>query len=345
MVPPVEPAADTKPRDGDAVVEQRAEIAQACALGGVVLRDLPAHRHAAVLRQPQQHGIEHVTTDVVEIHIDALGRSFGQGGIDGAGLVVDAGIEPQILDHVPALFRPARDADGAAPHDLGDLPDDAADGASRSRHRDRLTGLHPRDIEEADPGCRPRLANQSQRQGKWLQVRLELAQAPAVEHRVLAPAEFALHGIADLEIRMAALDNDADTATDHEAAELQRVGIVGTARHLPAKVRIHGKVMRARQHLALIGARHGRLHELEATLFDGATWRANVTELFVHLRRRHRLTSDEFRVKRQHDTDRGGREACDTRGTHTALRAPTCINGVAPALCADHHLCRKDDPF
>ena len=54
-----------------------------------------------------------------------------------------------------------------------------------------------------------------------LQVGRQLAQAPSLEHRMLAPAELALHRVADLEVGMAALDDHAGAAPDHHVADFR----------------------------------------------------------------------------------------------------------------------------
>ena len=115
---------------------------------------------------------------------------------------------------------PAGDADGAAALDARDLADGAADCAGRRRHDDRLAGLDSRDIDEPDHGRRAGLADDAEAERERSEVGRQLAQPPPVEHGMLAPAELALHGVADLEVRMAALDHHAGAAPDHHVAEL-----------------------------------------------------------------------------------------------------------------------------
>ena len=273
-------AADAEALDADALVEHGAEVAQAAAVAGVVLRDLPADGHARIGVEVQQYGVEDVAADVVEVDVDALGSGLGERRPDGARLVVDAGVEAEIGDDVAALLGPAGDADGAAALDARDLADGAADGAGRRRDDDRLAVPDAGDVDEADHGGGARLADEAEAEGERLQVGRQLAQALAVEDDVLAPAELALHGVARLEIGMAALDHDAGAAADHDVADLQGIGVLAVAAaHLPAHVGIDRQVVRAHQHLAVGGPRDRCLDEAEAARLRHAVRRLDVDEL------------------------------------------------------------------
>ncbi len=62
------------------------------------------------------------TADVIEIHVDPRGTQFLQFGmIIGRGFVIECGIETQRLRDELHLLIAARDADGPAPLNLGDL--------------------------------------------------------------------------------------------------------------------------------------------------------------------------------------------------------------------------------
>ena len=73
-----------------------------------------------------QYGIENHTADVLEIDIHAFGAMLPQICQQIARLVIDAGIEAQVLHDVVALRLAAGDADDSATLDLGELADDAA---------------------------------------------------------------------------------------------------------------------------------------------------------------------------------------------------------------------------
>ena len=161
-----------------------------------------------------------------------------------------------------------------------DLADGAADRAGRRRHDHRLAGLDVRDLHQADHGRGARLADDAEAERERLQVGRQLAQAPAVEGDMLAPAELALHGVTDPEVRMAALDHHAGAAADHHVAGLQGIGVLAVpAAHLPAHVGIDRQEMRARQDLAVGRLRDGRLDQAKAAGIGHAVGRPHEDDL------------------------------------------------------------------
>ena len=116
-------------------------------LGGVVGRDLAADRHAGEIVEQRKHRLEHRAADILEIDVDALRARRLEPRRQIAAAMVDAGVEAELLDHVAALLRPARDADGTRALDPGDLADQRADGAGRRRHHHGLARLRLADLE------------------------------------------------------------------------------------------------------------------------------------------------------------------------------------------------------
>jgi hypothetical protein len=97
---------------------------------------------------------------------------------------------------------------------------------------------------------------------------------------MLAPAELALHGVANPKIPMAALDHHADTAPDHDVAGLQGIGVLTMpAAHLPAHIGIDRQEMRARQNLAVGRLRHRRLDEPKAARIGHPVGRTHIDDL------------------------------------------------------------------
>src|SRR5205085_903620 len=88
-----------------------------------------------------EHRVEDLPADIVEVDVNALRAVLSQGGRDVLTLVVDRRVEAEVLDHMSALLRAARDPDDAAAPQLGDLPGHAADRAGGARDYDRLAGL------------------------------------------------------------------------------------------------------------------------------------------------------------------------------------------------------------
>ena len=70
----------------------------------------------------QEHRIEDVAADIIEINVDPLGTMLLEAPcFDVLGLVVDRGVEAELVDDVLALLGAAGDADRVATLDLGDL--------------------------------------------------------------------------------------------------------------------------------------------------------------------------------------------------------------------------------
>src|SRR5262245_24571736 len=146
------------------------------------------------------------------------------------------------------FFGPTGNADGAAPIDLFDLADGAADCAGCRRDNYRLACLDARDVDEADQGRGARLTDEAETERERLQVGRQLAQSLAGEDDMLAPAELALHGVAYLEIRMTGFDHHTGTAPDHHIADFEGIGVLAVpTAHLSAHVgSIDRKCVRAR---------------------------------------------------------------------------------------------------
>src|SRR5205085_2851854 len=113
------------------VVYEQGEVVGGAAhrLQLVVLRDRAADDDARLAREAGQGGVEYLAADVVEVHVDPLRTPIAKRRGDVLGLVVDGGVEAQVLDYVAALVRAAGDPHRASPLELCDLADHAADGA------------------------------------------------------------------------------------------------------------------------------------------------------------------------------------------------------------------------
>ena len=98
-----------------------------------------------------QDRVEDLATDVVEVDVDPLGGKFAQPPAHVLGAVVDAGVEPEIVDDPAAFLRGTGDADHPAPDRLGDLARDRPDRARGTGHDhgfpgDRFTDVHHPDV-------------------------------------------------------------------------------------------------------------------------------------------------------------------------------------------------------
>ena len=108
---------------------------------GVVGGDVAAQHDPGTQREPAQHRVEQLAAHVVEEDVDALGRELLEPGRDVFGLVVDARVEAEVVDHPGALRGRAGDADHARALHLGDLARDRPDPARGGRHEERLARL------------------------------------------------------------------------------------------------------------------------------------------------------------------------------------------------------------
>ena len=78
------------------------------------------------------------------------------------GLVVDGGVEAELLGQQRALLGAAGDPDDARAVDLGELAGDRADRAGRGRDDDRLARLRLADVADPDPRGEPGHAERAQ---------------------------------------------------------------------------------------------------------------------------------------------------------------------------------------
>src|SRR4029079_16245128 len=146
----------------------------------VVLADRAADHDACLARELGEHLVEDLAADVVEIDIDAVRTVLLEAVAHAAGLVVDAGVETQLLDHPFALGRTARAADGAAALDLRALPDGLADRTRGARDDDRLAGRRSPDVHQPEVAGHARHAEHVEPLRRRAEARVELEEAEAL---------------------------------------------------------------------------------------------------------------------------------------------------------------------
>ena len=108
-------------------------------------------------------------------------------------VVVDAIVEAQFVDHVAALVGAPGNADDAAALELGDLPDDRADGAAGGADHHRFTGLGLADVEQAHIRGEAGHAEHAERERGLRHGRVELVEPRSVGERVALPAALPEH--------------------------------------------------------------------------------------------------------------------------------------------------------
>src|SRR4029077_11966766 len=117
---------------------------------GVVLGDRTADHDARPTGQTGQDGVEDLAADVIEVDVNPVGGGLAQRSPDVLCLVVDGGVEAEIVGEPATLLLAAGNADHAAALDLGDLPGDVANGAGCPGDDDRLPLLQLGDVEQAE---------------------------------------------------------------------------------------------------------------------------------------------------------------------------------------------------
>ena len=159
------------------------------------------------------------------------------------GLVVDAGIEAELLHDPLAFRRTAGDADGAAALDLRELPDRLADRAGGAGHDDGLAGLRLADVQQAEVAGHARHAEDVQPLCRRADAQIDLdefaaAELARAEGRVLLHAESAADVVADGERRPLGGDDDADAAGAHDLVDRHRRDVALAFVHPPTHRRI-----------------------------------------------------------------------------------------------------------
>src|SRR6185369_16326217 len=119
-------------------------------LGVVVLADRAADDDARSPCQARQHVVQDFATDVVEVDVHAFRAVLFQSRLDTAALVVDAGVETELIHHPVAFGAAAGNAHDAAALDLGQLPHGLTDSASSARHHDGVAGPRLPDVQQAE---------------------------------------------------------------------------------------------------------------------------------------------------------------------------------------------------
>ena len=137
-----------------ALDDELPQIANAARLG-VVFADEAAQTYASIEVEVHEPGIKDNPADILEDHIDAIGRGFGDRFRQRSfvfALVIDCCIEAVLFCQLGAFLRPARDTNRAAAFDLGKLPDKRADGASCACYQDRFAFFRLADLQKTEIG-------------------------------------------------------------------------------------------------------------------------------------------------------------------------------------------------
>src|SRR5437868_5759303 len=185
----------------DAVDEQRAERLVAIGHRRAVLGDEPAHDDPREPVHEPERRVEDLAADVLEVDVDAFRAGLAQVIEESPCLVIDAGIEAELLHHVIALRLAAGDADRAASFYLCELPDHAADRSGCGRYEDRLACFRLTDLGQAEPRGDSGHAEKSKVIGHRRALDVDRRELAAFRHAVELPAELREHLVPRLEPR------------------------------------------------------------------------------------------------------------------------------------------------
>ncbi len=214
--------------------------------------DAPMKIHAA------QDFLHDFPADIFKINVDAIGGGGGELFLPVRMLVVDGGVETEILGDPGAFVVGAGDTDDAATVDLSNLPSDASGGASGRGDDEGFALLRRRDFHaekssEAVESKNPE-ENGVRDEGNLRQL-LEEALRRRVDDNVLLKASEARDAVILLVVGVARLDDFGETARAHDFADPDS-GKVTIDRHPDAHGRIDREVFHARERLAVFQFRH-----------------------------------------------------------------------------------------
>ena len=186
----------------------------------VVAADRAAHGEARVLRGALQHRVEDLAPHVVEVHVHVVRGGLAELLAEVGRLVVDGGVEAELLRQHAALVGAAGDADDAGAAELGDLAGDGARGAAGTRHHDGLSRLRVPDPQHAEVRRQARDAERAERVDRPCPRRqrhhLERLRA---HHRYLGPPARGVDQIALLHLRVARRQHAGHSRAAHALAD------------------------------------------------------------------------------------------------------------------------------
>src|SRR5207245_10564983 len=118
-----------------------------------VLRDLAADTDARVYVDIEKHGVGDGAADVIEVHVHAARTQLLEfGAVVGGGLVIEGGVEAQLVHQVAHFGVRSGDPYHAAAQDFCDLADDGTHRAGCARDHHSFAGVGMADIDQSEIG-------------------------------------------------------------------------------------------------------------------------------------------------------------------------------------------------
>ena len=209
-----------------------------------------------------------LAANIVEIDVDALGRSGLHGGQQiAAGVIVDDIIDAEALQPC-ALVVTAGAGDHGAALQLGNLRDDAANGTGGTGDKHHVTGLGLADLGEAGPSGEAGHTEHAQEAFHRNATRhVELFQCSRRGNEGLAPAEHGGDDVALPQPFRVAFHHHANGTALQRLADLERRHITRPVIHAAPHVGVDRHELVLHQHFA--AARSRQFAVCECEIFGG----------------------------------------------------------------------------
>ena len=147
--------------------------------------------------------VEDLPTHVVKEDIDAVRGLLAESILEVRALVVDRGVETELVDEHVALLGTAGDTDHRRALDLRDLAHGRTDTAGSARDQHRLALAEPSDVEQPEIGGQPSEAQNAEIGGRSETLGdLDLVVVLAVGYGVFLHAEGTVDPVTGLKPRM-----------------------------------------------------------------------------------------------------------------------------------------------
>ena len=217
-------------------------------------------------REPAQHRVEQVAADVVEEHVDTVGRELLEPGGDVFGLVVDARVEAELVDDPRALRRRTGDPDHAGALHLRDLAGDRPDSARGRRHQERLARLRARDAQHTHVRGDPDVPERAEHVGELHPFRHHRDRRERVRGHdaVLLPAREVHEGTPEwILLGVVGLDDHPDAVGPYALADRDSGHVVAALVEPAADRGVDAEIPHFEQRLAVGERRHVALRDVE----------------------------------------------------------------------------------
>src|SRR5262249_34971852 len=201
--------------------------------------------------------------DVVEEHVDAAFGALLERLVDVLVLVVDGGVEAQLLDEIAALGGAAGKADDAAALQARDLSDERAYCPGGAPDADGLARLGLADVEQPEVGGDAGHAERAEPARQRSEAGVDLVEVLGVRYDVRLHAGDAGDDVAGDQLGIVGGDDAATPERAHDLAQLHRWHVRAHVVHPAAHGGIERQIFGLDEHLTGAGHGHRSADELE----------------------------------------------------------------------------------